>query len=204
MNAISPPAPDIPTAHHVAIAVVTACRLTGEDPLDVATGGAKRGRMYAVRGLKLAFPHAGWPVLARLFDHNPKTLQPCLQAYERKKWWDEHALDEVVGALVADRIEPCEESRAKADDDDPVAETERSAGEESVSRPASGRSDAATSERMDVTGGESAAPSFCASVFDCKPVALFSETDEIATRSRVRCTVCGRVWKRRAVLGGAA
>lgn len=58
--------------------------------------------------------------------------------------------------------EVLEESQAKADADAPADTTRTVAGEESVSRGADARSSDATSEIMDATGGESAAPSIAA------------------------------------------
>lgn len=59
----------------------------------------------------------------------------------------------------AERVAPAapKKSQAKADADAPSkANTKSAGGEESVSRGADARSSAATSERMDATGGESA------------------------------------------------
>lgn len=94
-----------PTADHVAVAVVTAARLVGESPLDVVGGGARsRARVLAMESLKLAFPEFSWMAAARCCGYaHPRGAQAAvLQAHDRSWWRDDH-LDEVVGALVAER-----------------------------------------------------------------------------------------------------
>lgn len=95
-----------PTADQVALAIVTAARLQGDDPLVIAAGEhGPRGRHVAFAGLLEAFPEARKAGLARCVGYrSPGSASSNLRsAYRPAGWWNEDHVDEVVGALVADQ-----------------------------------------------------------------------------------------------------
>lgn len=93
-----------PSADHVALAIVTAARLVGEDPLEVVGGGKSRARHLAMEALVMAFPDArraglglccGYPV--------PRAAQAGVFHARRTRWWRDELVDEVLGAVVAEQ-----------------------------------------------------------------------------------------------------
>lgn len=98
-----------PNSDQIALAIVTACRLTGEDPADVCAGrlGCK-ARHVAMDALRCAFPQARKVGLARCLGYSQPHNQGSNIIMARKaKWWREVWVDEVVGAMEA---RPCSHS----------------------------------------------------------------------------------------------
>jgi hypothetical protein len=98
-----------PTADQVALAIVTACRLAGTNPVLTALGQVAhreaRGRHIAFAALIEAFPEARWIGLARCrgYGRGMGSANSNLPTYRKASWWSELWVDEVVGALVADQ-----------------------------------------------------------------------------------------------------
>jgi hypothetical protein len=97
-----------PTADQIAMALVTACRLTGDNPIAVVQGerGPRaRARHVAFDALIEAFPDARKVGLAKCLGYStPATAPSNLKIIFRKlKWWRDEWVDEVVGALVAEQ-----------------------------------------------------------------------------------------------------
>ena len=94
-----------PTANQVAAAVVAACRLTMDDPVELM--GQRRhfhGRYLALSAMREAFPRMRAVDLARLLNFgDPERATVALSSIQRSSWWNEEWVDEVVGALVHDR-----------------------------------------------------------------------------------------------------
>jgi hypothetical protein len=115
-----------PRADDVATAIVTACRITGEDPLFVGGGGRytggkhsthNRARHYAMHALRAVFPHVSHVNLARMvgcpgygghFWHNSvvAVAHPTGTGKIRASWWSTEAYQSVVDAVKA--IQPHE------------------------------------------------------------------------------------------------
>lgn len=85
--------------------------------------------------------------------------------------------------------ERCDQSQAKADVEAVTGQTSE-VTEESVSRPVDGRSSTATSERMDVTGGESAALNSSAHNHQLHAVSQGWRDIETAPRDGTHVFVC--------------
>lgn len=91
-----------PTADQIALALVTACRLTGDNPLTTALGQTSRGRHVAFAALTVAFPDARRLSLARCVGYlKRETCQASVSMARKSRWWNEDWVDETVGALVA-------------------------------------------------------------------------------------------------------
>lgn len=91
-----------PTADQVALAVVTACQLTKEHPLTIAAAPRLAARAISLAALRIAYPKASWAALGACVGYGRVTAQPSLASARRRAGWSEEAVDEVVGALVAD------------------------------------------------------------------------------------------------------
>jgi hypothetical protein len=104
-----------PTADDIAIAIVAACRETGEDPVEVAAGNwaHKKARHYAMHALVHVFratsPHR---LAAYVGADHPKQFwanshATIVRAKNGRKhaalWWDDVAYDRVIRAIEADR-----------------------------------------------------------------------------------------------------
>lgn len=103
---------DMPTADDVAVAVVAACRLTGESPLalDVVGGGQgqragiTKGVYLAGKALKLAFPDVSWHTIGRILGRkDPRKFAAHVHTPQGLQWWRDDWLDDVLGAIVAPR-----------------------------------------------------------------------------------------------------
>ncbi|WEX10317.1 hypothetical protein [Chelativorans sp. AA-79] len=97
-----------PTADQIATAIVTACRLTGSNPVLIALGtegGEKaRGRHIALAALVEAFPDARRTGLARSCGYRtPASAVSNLTNFRKQSWWREAWVDEVVGELVSEQ-----------------------------------------------------------------------------------------------------
>lgn len=92
-----------PTADQIALAVVTACRLFGEDPIALCKGEfGMRARLVAFDALMAAFPDARRAGLGEcLAFGTPRSAQGQVMTARKGKWWSDIAVDEVIGALVA-------------------------------------------------------------------------------------------------------
>lgn len=91
-----------PTADEIALAVVTACRLTGDMPIATCLRQTSRARPIALAALIEVFPEAKRQSLARLVGYEtPQTGTTSLMMARKCKWWREEHVDEVVGVLVA-------------------------------------------------------------------------------------------------------
>lgn len=101
----------MPTADHVAHAIVAASRETAEDPLDVAGGKrALRARHYAMHALVHCFPDVRRTSVARMCGAAGNPLKfwenSCYQVANptgttpaRAPWWDDDAYHRVIDAL---------------------------------------------------------------------------------------------------------
>ncbi|PWJ88415.1 hypothetical protein C8D77_111138 [Mesorhizobium loti] len=98
-----------PSADSVALALVTACRLTGTNPMLTALGRASnleaRGRHLAFAALIEAFPEARKMGVARCcgYGKGMAAAPSNLGTFRKSSWWREDWIDEIVGALVADQ-----------------------------------------------------------------------------------------------------
>jgi hypothetical protein len=94
-----------PSADQIATAIVIAGRLTGEDPVAVASGEmGLHARHVAMDALCRAFPDARRAGLGRCCGYGtPRAAQAGVIAARKARWWSDIHVDEVVGALVADR-----------------------------------------------------------------------------------------------------
>lgn len=76
--------PAMPTAHHIALAIVAACRATGEDPIECASGKLKmRSRHYAYTALRKLFPSLDGIALARMVGFGKKACKGPIAYYLR-------------------------------------------------------------------------------------------------------------------------
>lgn len=93
-----------PTADQIAIAVVTAAKVLGEDPEAVVHGApGLRARHVAMDALAAAFPEARRTGLARCLGYKaPRAAQEAVVGARNSRWWNEMVADEIVGLLVAD------------------------------------------------------------------------------------------------------
>lgn len=106
-----------PSAEDVAVAIVAACRETGEDPIATAEGiyTQKRARHYALHALVRVFPKAsrerlcvyvGCPGNPRQFWASSwnQIVKPQAHGHgHMAKWWDDTVYDRVIRAIEADR-----------------------------------------------------------------------------------------------------
>jgi hypothetical protein len=94
-----------PTADQIALAIVTACRLFGEDPFAVCSGElGMRARHVAMEALVIAFPEARRAGLGECLSYGtPRSAQGQVISAKKGKWWSDDHVDEVVGAVVAEQ-----------------------------------------------------------------------------------------------------
>lgn len=94
-----------PDADQIAMAIVMANRLTGENaPVATCMRQTSRARHVAYAALCEAFPEARKLSLARLTGHaTPAAAKPSLNSAMKAAWWRDDWVEEVVGALVADQ-----------------------------------------------------------------------------------------------------
>lgn len=98
-----------PTAHHIGLAIVTACRLAGTSPILTAMGQVSqreaRGRHLAFAALIEAFPEARKIGIARCcgYGRGMGSAPGNLPTYRKTAWWRDDWVDEIVGAVVADQ-----------------------------------------------------------------------------------------------------
>lgn len=97
-----------PTADQIALAIVMACQLTGTNAVLTALGQVSqresRGRHIAFAALIEAYPEARRMGIARCCGYrNFASAASNLPTYQKTEWWREDLVDEVVGALVADK-----------------------------------------------------------------------------------------------------
>lgn len=92
-----------PTADQIALAIVTACRLFGDDPFALMRGKSPmRSRLVAYDALLTVFPRVHRAKLGKcLAFGKPRAAQAHVITARKSQWWSEVAVDEVVGALVA-------------------------------------------------------------------------------------------------------
>lgn len=92
-----------PTADQVALAVVTAARLTGEDPVAIGERRSMTARAYVYAGLRAAYPECTTDVLGRLAGYSAgSAARGALIICRQSDAWCDEWVDEIVGALVAD------------------------------------------------------------------------------------------------------
>jgi hypothetical protein len=89
--------PIAPTAAHAALALEEAQRLTGDNPA--------RYRMVAMGAMMRAFPHVQAMQLGEVLSiANAKRANAAVRkCRESSNWWNEARVEEVTGALVAER-----------------------------------------------------------------------------------------------------
>lgn len=107
----------MPSAKDVAVAVVTASRETGANPIDVMRGvtpgstvekmqATSRARAYAARALDRVFNRVAFgvprPVIARMVGVSKQSQPAYFPGLESRKlsWWDENAFLRVVNAVM--------------------------------------------------------------------------------------------------------
>ena len=98
-------------ADEIALALIEACKLTGEDPLAAIASPQEslaygyRARMIALEALREAFPHCSKSGMARslgLKNHDGNTASMGL-SNEKGRFgleWPEMAIDEIIGSLL--------------------------------------------------------------------------------------------------------
>lgn len=80
-------------------------------------GGGSRGRTVAYCALTLAFPDVTKAKIARWCGCPSQSSASAHLIHARKaKWWSDDAIDEVVGAVLADTIEPVVVPHFEADE----------------------------------------------------------------------------------------
>lgn len=118
------------TADEIAIAVVAASRIEGENPLKVIRGEyGSHARWFAIAALVETFPKADREAIGRGCGIRNKTVaESCgsvVHTKRRRTWWNESAVSRVMAALVgaglpdARRIEH-RETRASINLGDPA------------------------------------------------------------------------------------
>lgn len=94
--------PRFPSAHHVALAIVAASRLTGEHAIACAAGApGLRCRPIAFEALRAIWPEARTNGLGRCVGWRPSSTGGAIASARKAAWWNEDFVDEVVGALLA-------------------------------------------------------------------------------------------------------
>ena len=104
------------SADEIALAVVTAARLTDENPLDILDPRLRpsRAKVYALAALWEAFPQCSKIAMTRglgfgrAFQNNALAGLNAQKCRRDLKWHDEY-VDEIVGVLVGENYEPTEE-----------------------------------------------------------------------------------------------
>lgn len=101
----------MPTADHVALAVIAACRETGEDPLSIATEPTLRARHYAMHALLSSFDDLTRSAAARMVGApgNPAVFWTASwnQVVKTRasgdghmaRWFDDDAFGRVIDAI---------------------------------------------------------------------------------------------------------
>lgn len=128
----------LPTANHVAWAIVAACRETGDDPIAIATGAAKgrnprvglRARHYALHALIFKYPDllkakaaefVGAPGKPAAFYNNSMNQVARVVNHTTGRrmanWWDEEGFERVIQAIEA--VGPGIESTHPIENDEP-------------------------------------------------------------------------------------
>ena len=95
-------------ADKIALAVVTAARLTGDNPLEIfMPNEARRTRGLACVALQTVYPNAKKAAIGRCVGYMGDGGKGAANAYKCKdtKWWREEWLDEVIGTLVGEEDE---------------------------------------------------------------------------------------------------
>lgn len=91
-----------PSADQIAMAIVTACRITGDGPMATCMRQPSRARNIA---LIEVFPDAKRQSLARCCGYaKPAAGTTTLSMAKKAAWWNDDHVDEVIGALLADEI----------------------------------------------------------------------------------------------------
>lgn len=92
-----------PNADQIALAIVTACRITGDGPVATCLRQTSRARHIAFVALCEVFPEAKKASLARLTGYpKPPHYDQLVRAARKAAWWNDAHVDEVVGALAAE------------------------------------------------------------------------------------------------------
>lgn len=100
------------TADDIAIAIVAACRQTGEDPILAVQGHTlhKKARHYAFHALIHVFPRYNQEVVARCLGSGKTAKQFIAASFvsvlgrggrTKAGWWDDEAFDRVIRAIEA-------------------------------------------------------------------------------------------------------
>ncbi|WP_457153325.1 hypothetical protein [Mesorhizobium sp. P5_C1] len=97
-----------PTADQIALAIVTACRLSGTNPVLTALGQVahrdSRGRHIAFAALLEAFPDARRMGIAKCCGYRGYgSATANLPTFRKTPWWREDWVEEVIGAVVAEQ-----------------------------------------------------------------------------------------------------
>jgi hypothetical protein len=98
-----------PTADQIALAIVTACHLSGTNPVLTALGQVSqqqsRGRHVAFAALIEAFPDARRIGIARCCGYRSGmgSAASNLPTFRKTTWWREDWVEEVIGLLVAEQ-----------------------------------------------------------------------------------------------------
>ena len=92
-----------PSAEQYAIAMVTACGLTGDNPVELAQGAfGIKARHLTLDALRIVFPDAKLAQMAKSLAYStPEKAAGLLGTSRKAPWWSEIYVDEIVGALVA-------------------------------------------------------------------------------------------------------
>lgn len=89
-----------PAADVIALAIVTACRLTGDGPIATCLRQTSRARHVAFVALTEAFPEAKKVSIARLTGYaKPSSHHGFVTAARQSQWWSDEMLDRVRGAI---------------------------------------------------------------------------------------------------------
>jgi hypothetical protein len=126
-----------PSANHIAVAIVSACVETGEDPLEIAEQRVQksRARHYAFQALRAVFPEAAHDSLAhrcgcsgipKYFATNSNDrMRPFVGGPHKGKrkhgFWDEDVFQRVIDAVRAIEM-PEEPAVEEAAADAPAAD----------------------------------------------------------------------------------
>lgn len=100
------------TADDIAIAIVAACRQTGEDPILAVQGHTlhKKARHYAFHALIHVFPRYNQEVVARCLGSGKSAKQFIAASFvsvlgrggrSKAGWWDDDVFDRVIRAIEA-------------------------------------------------------------------------------------------------------
>lgn len=96
------PAAVFPSADQIALAIVAACRITGDGPMATCMRQPSRARNIALAALIEVFPDATRQSPARCCGYAKPALGTTTLGMARKAaWWNEAHVEEVIGALTA-------------------------------------------------------------------------------------------------------